>query len=81
LKFASFKISELEKLAREHEWKSKYAEYHTAYSLLAFIFTSVVIIYVLYKLVRFVFPYCKTNTALKAIAASTTEHLGSTTES
>jgi hypothetical protein len=81
LKFASFKISELEKLAREHEWKSKYAGYHTTYSVFAYIFSSIAIIYGLYKLVRCVFPYCKTNTALKATAASTTEHLGLTTES
>jgi hypothetical protein len=31
--------------------------------------------------VRFIFPYCKRITALQAIAASTTEHLGLTTES
>jgi hypothetical protein len=39
-KFASFKISELGKLAREREWKSKYVGYHITYpySLLAHIF-------------------------------------------
>jgi hypothetical protein len=80
LKFASFKISELEKLATEHEWKNKYSGYHTTYSVLAYIFISIDMKYGLYKLVRFLFPYCKTNTALKAIAASTKEHLGLTTE-
>jgi hypothetical protein len=65
---ASFKISELEKL--------KYSGYHTTYSVLAYIFISIDMIYGL----RFLFPYCKTNTALKAIAASTKEHLGLTTE-
>jgi hypothetical protein len=48
---------------------------------LAYILTSIVIVYGLYKLVRFLFPYCKRNTALKTIAASTTEHLGLTAES
>jgi hypothetical protein len=46
LKFASFKISELEKLARQREWKSKYAGYHTTYSVLAYIFTSIIIIHI-----------------------------------
>jgi hypothetical protein len=32
------------------------------------------------KLIRYLYFYCKKNTALKAIAASTTEHLGLTTE-
>jgi hypothetical protein len=73
LKFASFKISELEKLAREQEWKSEYSGYHTTYSVLAHIYTSIVIIYGLYKLVPFLFPYCKKNAALKAIVDSTTE--------
>lgn len=81
LKFASFKISELEKLAREHEWKNKYTQYHTTYSVFAYIIVSIVVIYGLYKLVKFVFPRCKANTALRAIAASTTEHFGLTTES
>jgi hypothetical protein len=42
------------------------------YSVLAYIVTSIVTIHKLYKLVRFLFPYCKTNTALKAISAFTT---------
>jgi hypothetical protein len=74
LKFASFQISELEELAVEHEWKNKYSGYHTTYSVLAYIFTSIDMIYGLYKLVRFLFPYCRTNTAVKATAASTKEH-------
>jgi hypothetical protein len=28
LKYASFKISELEKIAREHEWEHKHTAYH-----------------------------------------------------
>jgi hypothetical protein len=80
LKFASYKISELEKLAREHEWKSKYTGYHTTYSVLAYLFTSIVTIYGIYKLVRFILPYCKRSATLKAIAASTTEQFGLTTE-
>jgi hypothetical protein len=81
LKFVSFKISELEKLAREHEWKRKYAGHRNTYSVLAYIFASVTIIYGFYKLARCVFPYCRTSTALKAITASTMEHFGLTAES
>jgi hypothetical protein len=42
---------------------------------------SIAIIYGLYKLARCVFPYCKTSTALKAIAVSITEHFELTAES
>jgi hypothetical protein len=45
LKLASFKISELEKLARDHEWKRRYSGYHITHSVLAYIFSSIVIIY------------------------------------
>jgi hypothetical protein len=80
LKLASFKISELERLARDHEWKRKYAGYHTTHSVLAYVSCSIVITYGLYKLLRYLYSYCKRNTTLKAIATSTTEHLGLNTE-
>jgi hypothetical protein len=67
-------------LTRDKEWKNKYAGYHTTYSMLVYIVTSTVKIYGLYELVRFLFSYCKTNTALKSIAPFITEYLGLTTE-
>lgn len=50
LKYASFKISVLEKLTREHEWKNKHAQYRETYSALTHITLSIFKLYGLYKL-------------------------------
>jgi hypothetical protein len=81
LKYASFKISELEKLTREQEWKNKHTQHHKTYSILVYIVLSILITYGLYKLGKFLAHRCRTNKTIQAIAASTADHLGLTTES
>jgi hypothetical protein len=61
LKYASFKISELEKLTREQEWKNKHTQHHKTYSILVYIALSILMTYGLYKLGKFVAHRCRTN--------------------
>jgi capsule polysaccharide export protein KpsE/RkpR len=81
LKYASFKISELEKSTREQEWKNKHMLSHKTYSALVCIVLSILTLYGLYKLGQFVAKHCKSSKTLQAIAATTTDHLGIFTES
>jgi hypothetical protein len=64
LKFASYKISELENLSKEKEWKWKHLQYHKTYSVIMYI----IILYGLYQLTKFLVTLrnCK---ALRAITA------------
>jgi hypothetical protein len=52
LKFVSYKISELENLSREKEWKWKHIQYHKTYSVLTYISMAVIILYGLYRLAK-----------------------------
>jgi hypothetical protein len=53
LKYASFKISELEKLTREQEWKNKHMLSHKTYSALVYIVLTILTLYGIYKLGKF----------------------------
>jgi len=50
LKIASHKISEVENLIKEQEWKRLHATTHTTYSTLVYICLTLIVLYVLYKL-------------------------------
>jgi hypothetical protein len=54
LKFASYKISELENLSKEKKWKWKHIQYHKTYSVLMYISVIIIILYGLYRLAKFV---------------------------
>jgi hypothetical protein len=53
LKYASYKITELENLAREQEWKRSHYQDQKRYSSLVYIVLAVIGLYGSYKLVRF----------------------------
>jgi hypothetical protein len=69
LKFASYKISELENLSREKEWKWKHLQYHKTYSVLIYIAITIIILYGLYQLTKFLVTRCRNCKALRAITA------------
>jgi hypothetical protein len=50
LKIASHKISEVESLIRESEWKRLHTSSHSTYSTLVYICVTLIVLYVLYKL-------------------------------
>jgi hypothetical protein len=52
LKCANYRISELEKLAAEQEWKRKHFEYHNTYSILMYVAITIIILYGLYRFIR-----------------------------
>jgi hypothetical protein len=74
LKFASYKISELEKVAKEMEWKWKHIQYHKTYSALMHISITALILYGLYRLTNIIVKRWRKCTPLRAITA-TAEHL------
>jgi hypothetical protein len=74
LKFASYKISELEKVAKEKEWKWKHTQYHKTYSALMYISNTAIILYGLYRLTKVIVKRWRKCTPLRAITA-TAEHL------
>jgi hypothetical protein len=70
LKYASFKISELEKIAREQEWKHKHTQYHKTYSVLGYIAITLIALYGVYRLGRFLLQRWQTNKILRAITSA-----------
>ena len=50
LRYASFKVSELEKEIREQEWKNRHTISHVSYSVAVYIILLIIVMYVLYKL-------------------------------
>jgi hypothetical protein len=52
LKYTSYRISVLEKLAAEQEWKRKHFEYHNTYSILMYVAITIIILYGLYRFIR-----------------------------
>jgi hypothetical protein len=75
LKYASYKISELEKLAEEQEWKRKHFEYHNTYSILMYIVMTIVILYGLYRLIRWFITRWRNGKLLRGVTASTEQRL------
>jgi hypothetical protein len=75
LKYASYRISELEKLAEEQEWKRKHFQYHNTYSILMYIAITAIIMYVLYKLVKWLYSRWKVCSTLKEITATSEQRL------
>jgi hypothetical protein len=73
LKFASYKISELEKVAKEKEWKLKHIQYHKTYSAPMYISITAIILYGLYRLTTVIVKRWRKCTPLRAITA-TAEH-------
>jgi hypothetical protein len=71
LKFASYKISELEKLSKEKEWKWKHIQYHKTYSILMYISITAIILYGLYRLAKFLIIRWRKYKTLRAMAAKT----------
>jgi len=73
LKIASHKISDVEKMIKEQEWKRLHAASHTTYSTLVYICLALIILYVLYKLYNCLKMYsgCKRrNPCVKALTDS-----------
>jgi hypothetical protein len=73
LKYASFKISELEKKVKEQEWKQKHDTYHKTYSTIAYIFVSILILYGMYKLGRIILNRWRGNRTVRAIVETTSD--------
>jgi hypothetical protein len=50
LKIASYRISDVENMIKEQEWKRLHASSHNTYSALVYICLVLIVLYVLYKL-------------------------------
>jgi hypothetical protein len=67
LKYASYKISELKRKIEENEWKHKHSQYRSAYSVFAYIVITVISMYGIYKLGRFILRRWPRNGTVRAI--------------
>jgi hypothetical protein len=54
LKYAGVRIKDLEKHSQEHEWKEKHSFVHHGYSIVLYVIVSLLILYVVFRLVRYV---------------------------
>jgi hypothetical protein len=75
LKYASYRISELKKLAAGQEWKRKHFEYHNTYSILMYVAVSIIILYGVYRFIRSLITRWKNCKILRAITAPTEQRL------
>ena len=75
LKYASYRISELEKLTAEHEWKRKHFQYHNTYSILMYIAMTIITLYGLYRLTKWAIIRWKRCTIPKAITTTSEQRL------
>lgn len=71
LKYASFKVSELEGKLKEQEWKHQHAQYHKEYSATAYILITLISIYEIYKLGRFLLRHGLRNKTVRATMGPT----------
>jgi hypothetical protein len=71
LKYASLKVSELEEKIKEQEWKHQHTQYHNAYSAFAYILITLISVYGIYRLGRFVWRRRLGNKTVKAIVGTT----------
>jgi hypothetical protein len=55
LKYASYRVSELERKIKESEWKHQHSQYHYTYSVSAYILVTLISMYGIYRLERFIF--------------------------
>jgi hypothetical protein len=69
LKHASFKISELEKEVQEQEWRNHQTYKQTAYSAVMYILLSIIIMYALYRIYKYVRFRCRPGRNLRALTA------------
>jgi hypothetical protein len=58
-KYASYRISELEKLATEQEWKRKHFQYHNTYSVLMYLTMINIVLFGLYRSVKWAIIHWK----------------------
>jgi hypothetical protein len=75
LKYVSYRISELEKLVAEQGWKRKHFEYHNTYSMLMYVAITIIILYKLYRLIRWLIERGKNCKVLREITAPTEQRL------
>jgi len=68
LKIASYRISGVENMIKEQEWKRLHTSYHNTYSALVHICLVLIVLYVLYKLYN---CFKGTNSCAKAITDTT----------
>jgi hypothetical protein len=71
LKYASYKISELEEAIKEQEWKNNQTSKHAAYSAIVYILLSMMGMYILYKIrvYKYIRSRLAKTPALRAITA------------
>jgi hypothetical protein len=70
LKYSNFKISELENLVKEQEWKNKHTQYHKTYSTLGYIAITLMVLYGIYRLGRFILKCRRGGKLLAAITGT-----------
>jgi hypothetical protein len=75
LKYASYRVSDLEKEVQEQEWKNKHMSSHVSYSVMVYI---VLILISFYKLYKYLKCWWTGNGRPKALTASTLEASAST---
>jgi hypothetical protein len=78
LKYASFKVSDLEKEVKEQEWKNKHLSSHVSYSVMVYIVLVLISLYALYKLYKYVRGWWTGSGGLKALTAPILEARAST---
>jgi hypothetical protein len=67
LKYASYKVSDLERKIKENELKHQHSQYHYTYSVFAYIVVTLISIYGVYRLGRFVLKRWSGNRTVRAI--------------
>lgn len=79
LKYASFKVSELEKKLKEQEWKHQHSQHHKVYSVIVYIILTLISMYGVYRLGRFlVRRWLNKNKTIRAIMGPNTDAESST---
>jgi hypothetical protein len=73
LKYASHKVSDLEREVQEQEWQNKHLSNHVSYSVMVYVILILVSLYALYKLYKYVKGWLAGNSRLKALTAPTLE--------
>jgi hypothetical protein len=65
------KISELEKIVKEQEWKNKHTQYHKTYSVFVYLSITVITLYGIYRLGQFILTHWQKDKTLRAITGTT----------
>jgi hypothetical protein len=67
LKYASYRVSELERKIKQSEWKHQHSQYNYTYSVFPYILVTLISMYGIFRLGRFIFRLWPRNGTVRAI--------------